>query len=272
MTAYASLDLPAGCRGWVCFNTASSPAYPEHRHEELELNLVTGGTAYYLVDDCRVTLGPGTLLWLFPEERHILLGQSADFSMWIAVFTRQLVQAYCRGAVDHFLARRRPAQTACRSLALAEIRVLEGLLTETAAQTVPGAQNTCLGTCLHRAWTLYSVAAERPAAHAVSPAIEKALHLLQDESRAWSLAALAAAVGLSPAWFSRLFKREVGLTLVAYRNRRRLERFLRLRMARPGETLLALCLAAGFGSYAQFHRVHRQVLGQPPRAVQGGGG
>ena len=60
------------------------------------------------------------------------------------------------------------------------------------------------------------------------------------------------------------FKRELGVGLVAYRNRLRLRRFLEL--ASSGRTtLLAACLEAGFGSYPQFHRVFVAETGQTPR-------
>ena len=52
--------------------------------------------------------------------------------------------------------------------------------------------------------------------------------------------------------------------LVEYRNHLRLERFQVL-VDRGGENLLEAALAAGFGSYAQFHRVFRAVRGSTPR-------
>jgi AraC-like DNA-binding protein len=75
---------------------------------------------------------------------------------------------------------------------------------------------------------------------------------------------IAAALGISLSQLGRSFKSELGISLVEYRNRLRLERFQVLIDA--GENNLPeLARASGFGSYAQFHRVFRAVYGSAPR-------
>ncbi len=76
---------------------------------------------------------------------------------------------------------------------------------------------------------------------------------------------LAPKLHISSSRLARVFKAEMGMSLVEYRNRLRLERFQVLLDA-GGENLLEAALAAGFGSYAQFYRVYRAVRGAPPRA------
>jgi len=75
---------------------------------------------------------------------------------------------------------------------------------------------------------------------------------------------LAKVLGVSAGHLARSFKREMGVSLVEYRNRLRMERFF-ASMDRGQHNLLDAALEAGFGSYAQFHRVHRQLLGTTPR-------
>jgi AraC-like DNA-binding protein len=75
---------------------------------------------------------------------------------------------------------------------------------------------------------------------------------------------LAVKLGISLSRLARVFKSDTGLSLVEYRNRLRLERFQVLVDA-GGENLLDAALAAGFGSYAQFHRVFRALRGATPR-------
>lgn len=70
--------------------------------------------------------------------------------------------------------------------------------------------------------------------------------------------------GMSPAKLSATFKTEMGVSLVEYKHRLRLERFLAL-VAPGGGNLMQAALDAGFGSYAQFHRVFRELLGTTPR-------
>jgi AraC-like DNA-binding protein len=75
---------------------------------------------------------------------------------------------------------------------------------------------------------------------------------------------LAQSIGISPGHLARSFKREMGLSLVEYRNRLRMERFF-VSIERGRSNLLDAALEAGFGSYAQFHRVHRKLLGTTPK-------
>jgi transcriptional regulator GlxA family with amidase domain len=64
--------------------------------------------------------------------------------------------------------------------------------------------------------------------------------------------------------FARVFKAEMGMSLVEYRNRVRLDRFDAL-LGEGNMSLFEAALAAGFGSYAQFHRVFRKLRGVTPR-------
>ena len=76
---------------------------------------------------------------------------------------------------------------------------------------------------------------------------------------------IAAALNISDSHLGRMFKAVKGVSLVDYRNRLRLERFVAL-LDRGGTNLLAAALEAGFGSYSQFHRVFRARLHATPRA------
>ena len=75
---------------------------------------------------------------------------------------------------------------------------------------------------------------------------------------------IAAKLELSLSRLARVFKSEMGMSLVEYRNRLRLDRFEVL-LDRGRTNLLEAALAAGFGSYAQFHRVFRALRHMTPR-------
>jgi transcriptional regulator GlxA family with amidase domain len=75
---------------------------------------------------------------------------------------------------------------------------------------------------------------------------------------------LGSELDLSGSRVARVFKSEMGMSLVEYRNRLRLGRFSSM-LDRSGGNLLEAALAAGFGSYAQFHRVFSAVEGTTPR-------
>ena len=84
---------------------------------------------------------------------------------------------------------------------------------------------------------------------------------------------IAARLDISLSRLARVFKAQLGMSLVAYRNRLRLDRFMVL-MDQGRTSLLDAALAAGFGSYAQFHRVFRALRKTSPRdylrATRGG--
>jgi transcriptional regulator GlxA family with amidase domain len=65
-------------------------------------------------------------------------------------------------------------------------------------------------------------------------------------------------------WFTRTFKAEMGMSLLEYRNRARLDRVDALLEQGPS-TLFEAARGAGFGSYAQFHRVFRGIRHTTPR-------
>jgi AraC-like DNA-binding protein len=75
---------------------------------------------------------------------------------------------------------------------------------------------------------------------------------------------IASALDISLSRLARVFKAEMGMSLVEYRNRLRLDRFSVL-LDKGRTNLLEAALAAGFGSYAQFHRVFRALRHVTPR-------
>jgi AraC-like DNA-binding protein len=102
----------------------------------------------------------------------------------------------------------------------------------------------------------------------VHPAVGRAATLLAESDAHLSLEELARKAGLSPARLSRLFKRQTGTSLTAFRQRQCLERFLRFYQTGARYTLIEAALRAGFGSYPQFHRVFRRMMGRNPASYR----
>jgi AraC-like DNA-binding protein len=101
-----------------------------------------------------------------------------------------------------------------------------------------------------------------------SPVVQRVLDALGDQPKV-SAQRLARDLGISSGHLARLFRTEMGISLVEYRNRLRIERFHSL-ADRSGVNLLDAALEAGFGSYAQFHRVFRKLVGTTPREYVAG--
>lgn len=258
------LHLPAALHGdiWRYYNPTTSNT--RHHHAELELNLVTQGTGTYLLGSRRYQIRPGDLLWLFPAQDHVLINYSRDFAMWIAVFKHKLIKRVAADAADRVLLQAEPVETCCRRVAQQDLGRMEELFAELAAvRDRPGLLNAGLGYALLHAWRSFERAAEVSVGD-VHPAVERAARLIRDDSTALSLEELARHAGLSATRLSRLFKEQTGFAMVDYRNRLRVQRYLEIYGTGQRMTMLDAALEAGFGSYPQFHRVFKNVLGCSP--------
>lgn len=258
------LHLPAAWNGnlWQYRNLGRTHVL--HRHAELEFNLVTQGAGLYLLANRKYRIHRGDLLWLFPAQEHVLIEQTLDFEMWIGVFKPGVVRHIATDADAKVLRQANPAGEYCRRLPREEFAQLEELFTNISqAQDRPGLFNSGLGYALLKAWQHFEHAVNVPV-HDVHPAVEKAARLIRDETATSKLDELARRSGLSPARLSRLFKQQTGVALVDFRNRQRIERFLHLYGTGQRLKMLDAALEAGFGSYPQFHRVFKQVMGCSP--------
>src|SRR5690606_13239824 len=104
----ATLGLPDEIVGNVWPMRSIGTQIAMHRHDELELNLVLAGSSRFLCLDRRYDLQPGSLIWLFPAEDHVMLDRSADLLMWLAVFKPGMVEAACTTDATRDLAAARP--------------------------------------------------------------------------------------------------------------------------------------------------------------------
>ena len=250
--------------GWVgAYNARPSQGF--HSHEELEYNLVSHGTCSYLVGERRYDLRRGSLIWLFPDQEHVLINPSPDCEMWIVVLRPEALRRAVRSGLDPRLLERNPPWMLAKALLPAAFAAHDRLLQHQFAHAGELARaNAGLPYAVLDAWAAFQGADAEEDANVIDPAIDLAARLLSRTDAPEDLVVLAKRVGLSPSRLSRLFNRQLGVSIADYRNRIRLERFLDQYVSTA--TLLDAALAAGFGSYPQFHRVFRQFLGVTPRA------
>jgi AraC-like DNA-binding protein len=236
----------------------------------LELNLVVAGTASYLLDDRRYDLSAGTLTWLFPDQEHVLVDESADHTLWWAVFRPTAVARTATSPHARPLLEGEPVGRYSRRLHPQRVQRLVALFGELCdAETLDdGLFNTGLAYLLAMAWRAFLDSTDVVADREVHPAVDTVARLLQADPNSGDLAALAHRVGLSPSHLSRLFVAHMGLSITRFRNQQRLDRFMRLYGRGRSTTALAAAHQAGFGSYTQFHRVFRQETGRSPSALR----
>ncbi|HET7561220.1 MAG TPA: methylated-DNA--[protein]-cysteine S-methyltransferase [Rhodanobacteraceae bacterium] len=102
-----------------------------------------------------------------------------------------------------------------------------------------------------------------------SDPLEQARLLLERGDETPTLAALAAAVGLSPAWLQRSFRRRFGVSPAEYARARRFGAFKRA--LRDGHGVTDAVYAAGFGSGSRVYERSDSLLGMPPARYRDGG-
>ncbi len=269
LTMRQRLAIPDALDGQVWHYRATTRRHPMHRHDELEVNLVLSGEAACLVNGTRHMLQRGSMIWLFPGQDHLLLHEGRSFEMWIGVFRPRLVRRWSKDAAERPLRYHNPRGEFNRRLPREAIHRLRALFEEVAEakhRSAAALANAAISHLLMAAWTLFQEAVTPRGALRVHPAVRAAAELLRERPEAGEdLPRLAAAAGLSPSRLSHLFRQQTGLTITDYRNRQRIERFLERIEARPDRDMLSAALEAGFGSYAQFHRIFKQVMGRGPR-------
>jgi AraC-like DNA-binding protein len=264
------LGLRAGVEGRVAHHAAADGPPRPHRHAELELNLVTRGTASYLLGERRYELTPGTLTWLLPGQDHVLVDESPDHELWWAVFRPRLViKAATSPPAQHALLQRDPLGQFSRRLEPRHVPRLGALLQELRDAEDDAVLNAGLAYLLILAWRAFLDSGDVVVGADVHPAVETVARRLHSDPNAGDLDELARIVGLSPSHLSRVFKGQTGVSITRFRNQRRLERFRVLYGHGRRTTALAAALEAGFGSYAQFYRVVRTETGRAPSGLRG---
>jgi AraC-like DNA-binding protein len=269
MTTVERLKIPRAIAGRLWNYRPEPRAWRRrmHRHAELELNLVVRGGARYVVEGALCDLTPGSLIWLLPAQDHLLVSQSDDLEMWIAVFRPSLVRDACRGRAYRPLRSRRPTFQPHRLLGVGAVGRLRRLLSEcNGVGSDADRFNAGLRHVLVEAWAAHRAAGEAPPLPDLHPGVARAAMLIRDVAEPLNIEQIADRAGLSPSQLSRLFHRQTGLTLTRFRQRVCLERFFVL-LERGESNLMRAALQAGFGSYAQFHRVFVAATGRSPRAV-----
>jgi|WetSurMetagenome_2_1015567.scaffolds.fasta_scaffold310106_1 AraC-like DNA-binding protein len=239
-----------------------------HRHDELELNLVLRGRGVYVLNRRKIEMLPNTLLWLFPEQEHLLLEKSLDFEMWILVIKQGYLEQICTDESSRTLLECSPEGHFCRSLAAAPFQKLSTLCKEGVGMKADPQSlalfNISLGYILLAAWAAYQSAHSAVSEKHIHPAVDQVARQVMDGKGADDLTVLAQAVHLSPSQLSRVFKKQMGVSLTAFRNRCRVEHFIDLYGDGQSRTMLDDALDAGFGSYAQFYRVFKEIMGGTP--------
>jgi len=244
--------------GGVWYFTSTSTKFPVHTQDELEFNLVVRGSGRLRVEDREQELMPGMLVWLPAGPSHGLVSVSNDFVLWVASFRREFVEDLHRvdgslrvdGEVRTTWPQQADFDTLCREC-------FELILHPRECASF----NQQLAKLLLLAWrTPDKTPFERP----MHAAVTRAARLLSAPDGPSTTPELARRVGLDRSYLSPLFRHQMGVSLVHFRNHERVQRFVKMLVERNGRNTLSAALEAGFNSYAQFFRAFHTVTGWAP--------
>jgi len=267
------------------------PMLKSHHHVELELNLVVRGAITYVVGDRRFTFGKRTLLWMYPAQEHQLVDRSDDAQYYVAGFKPALIAAACRGPGYEGL---KHSRMKCEGVLHTMLepgafdlirRTMDTLMVDSLDPNVlnreagfgvnsdftfehgdPDGLNAGLRHLLLLCWRNQRGRHGKDGAVALHPAVRQALDLLSEGKWEHDLGRLALRCGVSQAYLSRVFGRQMGVPLSRYRNSVRLVQFLEHYRRLEQKNITEAVYAAGFGSYAQFYKVFTQTYGCGPRS------
>lgn len=258
------LVIPAEHEGAIWFLNQAWEGQ-SHYHDELELNIVTSGRGSYRLGSRCYEVTANSMVWLFPQQEHVLFEQSSDFKMFISVFSPQLVKRSCRSPSTALLCQGDPEGNFCKKVTKTECNELQRLLREVMSGSSDSDYfNAGLLFVLQHSWRCFKRVRNFLPSTLLHPAVMKAAQLLEENQRFYSNGELAQAVFLSESQLSRNFHQEMGCTIAAFRNQMRLEAFFRIIKKRP-ITILDAALEANFGSYSQFYKVFKTAVGISPR-------
>lgn len=220
-----------------------------HHHTSMEFNLVVAGTGAYFLADRHYELLPGTLVWILPYQHHRLM-RAPDLDMWVGAL-----------APHHYTPKMlaEVSQHPIKRLAAKDAVALDGLFSHVSQDVdSPEVYEAGMQYAVRSALQIArnSAGPPPPVRH---PAVTQALAILRADDEIANLAGLAARCGVSTNYLGDLLASQTGRGFVEWRNIARLERFQNFYP--ESEDLLTAALAAGFGSYTQFHRVFQDMIG-----------
>lgn len=248
---YQPFPIPGRARGHVWHHVPETRR-PRHFHAEPELNLIAAGSASFGYGESTIEVSAGDLLWWPPGQDHVLLSATPDLDLYVIgvtpAFSEQVLGDRLTGALSG------AARLRLDPPALAKLRA------RCASQPLardPAALERHVGELWGEA---HAMRVRLPDRHPLTARALSSLLARPDLKRG----ELARLIHGNESEVSRNFHRDLGLTLLTYRTRLRLLRFIQL-VESGGHNFMAAALVAGFGSYSQCHRSFQQAFECTPR-------
>lgn len=224
-----------------------------HSHEFFEIEIILNGHGTHIMNSQSYDLRRG-MVWLStPADFHeIILDDQAEY--WTIIFDETLISQERIQSIFQ-------SNNICR---IVDEDVLKRL--DTAAQLVYE-EHLCNGNIKPlMEYLLDTILPQKPVIHQPTPIHQAILYIETFFRNNPSVADVASQVGLSPNYFSNLFKKETGETYVTYLNRRKVT--CSMMLLENGLPVSTACFESGFGSLSGFLQSFKKVTGISPNEYQ----
>jgi AraC-like DNA-binding protein len=213
---------------------------------------VTAGHAQFAFGDKTVAVAAGDLLWWTPGQDHELCKASENFDLYVVGVSPEFSERVLGQRAAAIQGGPRLSR-----LSIAQVTAMVSLCQlDDCAADIQARE--------HRVGEFWRIAHDhRLGASKMHLITQRSLKIVQACPDLYRVQ-VAEQARVCPSEVSRYFHRDLGITLVAYKTRLRLMRFIQLVDA-GSSSLLAAANKAGFGSYSQCHRVFQQTFGCSPR-------
>ena len=266
-----------------------------HHHKELEMNIIIRGSGEYILANQWYQLNAGHIVWLFPGQEHQLSRTDANFQMYVIVFKEELFQNILLLKEKYsLLTQKNPIGSFCRKVSLSSIEKLKKVCESLSALNIqkevmppayyyagqafgfkqnseylhadPVLLNAGLSYLMTIGWHLFVTEGSEEKRKTLNPSVEQAINLLRASTdKDYGLSELALECGISSSRLSRLFNKQMGVSIVDYKNKLKLDKFMDFVKNNPDFSISEACYSAGFGSYPQFYKIFRQSFGISPK-------
>ncbi|MBE5867643.1 MAG: helix-turn-helix domain-containing protein [Lachnospiraceae bacterium] len=229
-------------------------AFATHWHDFLELEYILSGSGSYIIDGKKYDIEPGMVFLTSPYNIHMVIARN------LHLINISFSVNKCDPSI---LARLSLTEAAiAHKLCHNDRNFIKTLSLELLAHLTDDSYTTLLLNCILE--KLQKSAASESSWQPGFSAVQKArLYIINHFKSPLSQGEVAAYVGLTPSYFSALFKKETGMNFKEYLDQLRLEYAKKL-ICVSDMTIQQVCTESGFGCYENFLRRFKSHFGVSP--------
>lgn len=243
-----------------------------HFHTRFEISLITGGSGRYLTDKASYPLSAGDVM-VFPSNEFHSISEAGEEGL--EFINLQFEPIYIQGKAYDTLSEKHlnfcfsrsesfeNRIEAERAVRIAELLSLMEQELREKTEEYPLAVKSYLNLIIIELIRNHSYCAETDTTR-IRDVIKVMKHIDAHISEPLTLSDLAELGGMTPNYFSALFKRLNGISLWDYITSRRVEQSIRLITSGEDSTLLEIALSCGFNNTANFNKAFKKQTGVTP--------